>query len=99
MAGTIAILDANSLIHRAYHAIPPLTTTRGEQTNAVFGFASMLIKAMADLHPDHGAVAFDKSAPTFRHEAYTDYKANRGRMADDLRPQFQRVRQLVDAWG
>lgn len=99
MSETIALFDGNSLVHRGYHAIKPLTTSRGEMTNAVFGFTAMLIKAFADLHPNMGAVAFDKSAPTFRHEAYVDYKANRQRMADDLRPQFERVRQIVAAFG
>jgi DNA polymerase-1 len=98
-ARTIALFDGNALVHRAYHAVKPLTTSRGELTNAVFGFTTMLLKTLGDFHPEYGAVAFDKSAPTFRHEAYADYKANRTRMADDLRPQFDRVRQLVDAFG
>src|SRR5262245_61644355 len=59
----------------------------------------MLLKTFGDYHPDCGAVAFDKRAPTFRHEAYAEYKANRARMADDLAPQFERVRELVAAFG
>ena len=95
----IALFDGNALVHRAYHAVKPLTTSRGELTNAVFGFATMLLKTFGDFHPEYGAVAFDKRAPTFRHEAYPDYKANRARMAEDLAPQFDRVRELVDAFG
>ena len=77
------LIDGHSLVHRAFHALPPLSTSDGEMTNAVFGFTAMLIKAFGDLHPEMGAVAFDKSKPTFRHEAYVDYKANRTRMADE----------------
>ena len=95
----IALFDGNALVHRAYHAVAPLTTSRGELTNAVFGFTAMLIKTFGDLHPEYGAVAFDRSAPTFRHKEYSDYKANRVRMADDLRPQFNRVREIVRAFG
>src|SRR5438477_5556148 len=95
----IAFFDGNALVHRAYHAVKPLTTSRGELTNAVFGFATMLVKTVGDLHPEYGAVAFDKRAPTFRHEAYAEYKANRARMADDLAPQFARVRELIAAFG
>jgi DNA polymerase-1 len=95
----IAFFDGNALVHRAYHAVKPLTTSQGELTNAVFGFATMLLKTFGDHHPDCGAVAFDKRAPTFRHEAYAEYKANRTRMAEDLAPQFERVRELVQAFG
>ena len=95
----IALFDGNALVHRAYHAVKPLTTSRGELTNAVFGFATMLLKTFGDYHPDCGAVAFDKRAPTFRHQAYAEYKANRASMAEDLAPQFERVRELVGAFG
>ena len=99
MAGLILFFDGHALVHRAYHAVKPLTTSKGELTNAVFGFATMLIKSLNDFKPQYGAVAFDRHAPTFRHSEYAEYKANRVRMADDLRPQFDRVRELVDALG
>ncbi|HEY3081420.1 MAG TPA: DNA polymerase I [Chloroflexota bacterium] len=99
MAGLILFYDGHALVHRAYHAVKPLTTSKGELTNAVFGFATMLLKSLSDFKPQYGAVAFDRHAPTFRHNEYADYKANRVRMADDLRPQFDRVRELVEALG
>src|SRR5687767_6726982 len=99
MAGLIALFDANALIHRSYHAVKPLTTTRGELTNAVYGFTAVLLKAFADLKPEYAAVAFDKSRKTFRHLEYAEYKANRARTADDLAPQFARVREVVATLG
>src|SRR5688572_5069430 len=99
MAGLILFFDAHALVHRAYHAIRPLTTTKGEITHAVFGFTATLLKALADYKPQYAAVAFDLPKPTFRHEQYAGYKATRVRMADDLRPQFARVRELVSTLG
>ena len=98
-AGTLVLVDGHALVYRAFHAIPPtFMTSRGEPTNAVYGFASMLLKALGELRPEFCAVTFDLSTPTFRHLASADYKATRPRMADDLRPQFQRVRQVVRAF-
>src|SRR5271156_3104307 len=71
------LIDGNALIHRGYHAIPVLNTKSGEQTNAVFGFTSILLKAIKDLKPTHIACTFDLKGPTFRHEQYKDYKATR----------------------
>jgi len=93
----LLLFDAHALVHRSYHAVRPLTTSTGEQTNAVFGFASVLLKQLNDFRPMYVGVAFDRPTPTFRHVAYTDYKANRTRTADDLRPQFARVREFVAA--
>jgi DNA polymerase I len=95
VADTLAVFDGNSLVHRAYHAVQGLTTSRGELVNAVYGFALMVTRVLADLKPTYAAVAFDLSAPTFRHAAYDQYKAQRLRMDDGLRPQFARVRQFV----
>src|SRR5690348_8169269 len=88
--GELAVFfDGNSLVHRAFHAMnSTLMTMQGEIVNAVFGFTTMLMKALNELKPDYVAVAFDKSAPTFRHVEYTDYKAQRPKMDDSLRPQF-----------
>jgi DNA polymerase-1 len=99
VSGLILFYDGHALVHRAYHAMAPLTTTKGEATHAVLGFANTLIKSLNDYKPQYAAVAFDRPAPTFRHEQYSEYKATRVRMADDLRPQFARVRQLVGALG
>ncbi len=91
------LLDGNGLIYRGYFALPPLTTSKGELVNAVFGFCSIVLRGIADLHPDYVAVAFDLQGPTFRHEQYADYKATRQRMPDDLRDQFPKVREVVKA--
>ena len=99
MAGTLLLVDGHALVHRAFHAVPPLSTTKGELVNAVYGFASMLFKALNELRPDYVAVAFDKAAPTFRHLEYEEYKATRKPAPEGLRQQFVRVRQLVDALG
>ena len=91
------LLDGNGLIYRGYFALPPLTTSKGELVNAVFGFCSIVLRGIQDLHPDYVAVAFDLQGPTFRHEQYADYKATRQRMPDDLRDQFPKVREVVKA--
>jgi len=93
------LIDGNSLLNRAYYALPPLTTVRGVPTNAVYGFVTMLHRLLDDYHPDKIYVAFDVSGPTFRHEAYGAYKANRKGMPDDLRPQVGLVKEVLDAWG
>jgi len=93
----LMLLDGNGLIYRGYFALPPLTTSKGELVNAVFGFCSIVLRGIQDLHPDYVAVAFDLQGPTFRHEQYADYKATRQRMPDDLRDQFPKVREVVKA--
>ena len=92
------LIDGNALVHRAYHALPPLTGPSGEPTNATFGFTSMLLKALADHKPSHVVVAFDVGR-TFRHERYAEYKANRARMDEELAVQFESVRRVIDAFG
>jgi DNA polymerase-1 len=84
-------------VYRGYFALPPLTTSKGELVNGVFGFSSIMLRGFADLKPDYVAVAFDLSGPTFRHEQYADYKATRTRMPDDLAAQFPKVREVVRA--
>ncbi len=97
----LVLFDGNGIIHRAFHAFEKsrtLTSKTGEIVSAVYGFASMLLKAVTELQPTHWAVAFDKAAPTFRHEMFDEYKANRPKTPDDLLNQFGRVRQLVAAF-
>ncbi|MCL6559695.1 MAG: DNA polymerase I, partial [Firmicutes bacterium] len=94
---TIIIIDGNSLVHRAFHAIPPLTTSQGLLTNAVYGFTNMLLKMIAGENPDRIAVAFDKGKATFRHDDYDAYKANRSATPDDLRPQFPILKDVLKA--
>jgi len=91
------LLDGNGLIYRGYFALPPLTTSKGELVNAVFGFCSIVLRGIQDIRPDYLAVAFDLQGPTFRHEQYAEYKATRQRMPDDLRDQFPKVREVVKA--
>src|SRR3984893_3511302 len=96
------LVDGSGYIFRAYHALPPINRkTDGLQLNAVFGFCNMLWKLLRDLKPDerptHLAVVFDKSEKTLRTKMYPDYKAHRPDPPDDLRPQFEYVREAVQA--
>ncbi|CDI50293.1 DNA polymerase I [Clostridium tetani] len=91
----LVILDGNSLMNRAFYALPPLTNHEGVHTNAVYGFINMLLKIKDDIKPDYIVCTFDKSAPTFRHEAYKDYKAGRKKMPEELREQFPIVKDLL----
>ncbi len=95
----LMLLDGNGLIYRGYFALinTPLTTSRGELVNAVFGFCNIVLRGFQDIRPDYAAIAFDLSGPTFRHERFADYKATRQRMPDDLRDQFPKVREVVKA--
>ena len=99
MSETFVIVDGNSLMHRAFHALPPLTNEDGIYTNAVFGFLSMLLKIVGDEKPDYLAVAFDLHGPTFRHADFEAYKAGRKPTSPELRPQFDLVRELLTAMG
>src|SRR5262249_32407684 len=97
---TLVLIDGHAMIHRAFHALPEtLTTKSGEVVNATFGFTNILLKAIGDLKPDYIAVAFDRPSPTFRHEQYAQYKAHRPTLPDNMRPQFGRIRELVEAFG
>ena len=97
----LLLLDGNGLIYRGYYALidQPLTTSKGELVTAVFGFTNIVLRAIADVHPDRIAVAFDLGKPTFRHERYAEYKATRTRMPDDMRDQIPKVRDVVKALG
>ncbi|MBQ8080781.1 MAG: DNA polymerase I, partial [Clostridia bacterium] len=91
---TFLIVDGNSLMHRAYHALPPMDF-EGTPTNAVHGFLMMLFKVFETRRPHYCAVAFDEHAPTFRHQAYAEYKAGRQKTPDDLVSQFHLIRELL----
>ena len=84
----LLILDSNSLLNRAFYAIPPLTNNEGIHTNAVYGFTNMLFKMKEEIKPDYIVAAFDRKAPTFRHKEYEDYKAGRKKMPPELGEQF-----------
>ncbi len=95
----LVLFDGNAIIHRAFHAMPPLTVKKtGEIVSAVFGFALMLLKVVSELKPTHYAIAFDKKAPTFRHKLFDQYKAQRPPTPDELVNQLGRVRELVEAF-
>jgi len=95
----LLLFDGNALVHRAFHALPPLTQHRtGEMVNAVYGFASTLLKVFADFKPTHWAIAFDRPTPTFRHEMFEEYKAQRPATPDELKSQIRKVHQLVEAF-
>ena len=89
-------VDGNSLMHRAFHALP-LMDADGVYTNAVHGFLAMLLKVFKDYEPRYAAVAFDLHAPTFRHKAYTEYKAGRKSTPDELRMQFPIIKEILSA--
>jgi len=95
----LLLFDGHALIHRAFHALPALTTREGKPTGAIYGFASMLLKTLEEFKPSHWAIAFDTAAPTFRHIQFQDYKAHRPKAPDELISQFAVVRQLVQALG
>jgi DNA polymerase-1 len=96
-AERVFLLDAMSYIFRAYHALPRLTNRHGMATQAVYGLHNMLRKLMAEYQPEHVAAAFDLEGPTFRHESFADYKANRTEMPDELAQQLPYIRTLLDA--
>ncbi len=96
---TAVIIDGNAIIHRAYHALPPLTAPDGTLVNAVYGFASMLLKVIADLKPEYILVTFDVAGGSFRDEIYTEYKATRVKADQTLYDQIPLVHQLVEAFN
>ncbi len=93
----LVLIDGNSLINRAFYATPLLTDKNGTPTNAVYGFVNMLIKVISDIKPTHILVAFDRKEPTFRHKMYSEYKATRKPMPDDLRPQIPLLKEVLTA--
>ncbi|MEK7065513.1 MAG: 5'-3' exonuclease H3TH domain-containing protein [Patescibacteria group bacterium] len=95
----LVLIDGNAMMHRAYHALPPLTTPDGTLVNAVYGFTSMLIKLFGDLKPTHMAVAFDRPEPTFRKKLFKDYQAHRPELDDGMVSQFPIVRDVVSAFN
>ncbi len=92
----LLIIDGNAILHRGYHAYPPLTNPKGEMINAVFGFFSMLLTVLADQRPDYLVVCFDRGKPTFRMNMYAGYHAHRPKMADDFFPQVAIVHEILE---
>ena len=95
----LILIDGNAIVHRSFHALPPLTNRKGEMTNAVYGFSSVLIKVINELKPDYMVAAFDLAAPTFRHIEYDQYKAKRVKAPDELYAQIPRTKEVLQAFG
>lgn len=98
-AKTLVLLDGNALIHRAYHALPPLTTKNGELVNAAYGFTMTLLSVLEKFKPEYIAASFDLAGPTFRHKQFAEYKATRVKAPDDLYAQIPRVKEIVSAFN
>src|SRR3989338_2642182 len=92
----LILIDGNAILHRAFHALPPLTSKNGDIVNAVYGFFSMFLKILENQKPDFIVVCFDKKAPTFRKEIYVGYQAKRPKMSDDLIPQIKFVHEVLE---
>ncbi|MBE5734453.1 MAG: DNA polymerase I [Clostridiales bacterium] len=95
----LVLIDGNSLINRAFYAMPLLTTKIGTPTNAVYGFMNMFFKMLGEIKPKYVAVAFDLKAPTFRHKMYDGYKATRKPMPEELRPQIPLLKEVLTLMG
>ncbi|MBA2649783.1 MAG: DNA polymerase I [Legionella sp.] len=99
MKAPLVLIDASSYFFRAFHALPPLKTSQGQATGAIYGVANMIKKLVKDYKPAEVAVVFDAKGKTFRNDWYPDYKAHRPSMPDELRSQFQPLIELLDAMG
>jgi len=95
----LLVFDSNSVIHRAFHALPPLTTKKGEVVGAVYGFLLVFLKALKEFQPDFVAACFDVKGPTFRHEKYAQYKAQRPKAPDELYQQIPIVKTVLESFG
>lgn len=96
----LIIIDGNALIHRSFHALPPtLRTQKGVLVNAVYGFTSFLLKALNEFNPDYVVLTLDKKGPTFRHEAYAEYKATRVKAPEELYEQIPLVKRVASAFN
>ncbi len=95
----LVLIDGSSFLFRAYHAVPPLTNSKGEPTNAIYGVSNMLRKLIADYQTDYITVVFDAPGKTFRNDLYSEYKSHRPPMPDDLRVQIEPLHRLIRAMG
>ncbi len=93
------LIDTSAYFYRAYFALPPLSTSAGLPTNAIYGFTTMLLKLLEQHTPTHIAAVLDRPEPTFRHQAYDQYKANRAVMPDDLQAQIPHIRDVIEAFN
>lgn len=96
---TLLLIDGNAILHRAFHALPPFKTKDGTPTNAVYGFATMILKAVNDFKPEYIAVCFDTPVPTFRKKLHKEYQAHRPKMDEGLVPQFPLTKEFLQKAG
>ena len=95
----LILIDAQAVLHRAWHALPQLTDSQGRVTNAVYGFTSLLLKLIREQQPDYLAVAFDTKAPTFRHEKYKEYKAGREQQPQEFYDQIPLTKDVIKSFN
>ncbi len=95
----LVIFDGNALVHRAFHALPPLTTKSGQMVNAVYGFTTILFRVLKELKPKYVVITFDLPAPTFRHQAFKEYKAQRIKKPQELYDQIPIIKEVVRAFN
>jgi len=95
----LVIVDGNSITHRAYHALPPLTTKKGELVNAIYGFLLVFLKALREFQPDFFVATFDFPAPTFRHREFKEYKATRPKAPDELYNQIPKIKEILKTFN
>jgi len=95
----LIVIDSNAVIHRAFHALPPLTTKKGELVNAIYGFLLVFFKAIKEFQPDFVVATFDFPAPTFRHEKYKLYKATRKKAPQELYDQIPKIKEILEGFN
>ena len=95
----LVLVDANAIIHRAFHALPHLTTKSGEVVNAVYGFSMIFLNMLKEIKPQYVCVCFDSKAPTFRHKEFVGYKAKRVKAPDELYEQIPRIKEVIKAFN
>ncbi len=95
----LIVIDGNAVIHRAFHALPPLTTKKGELVNAIYGFLLVFFKAIKEFQPDFVAATFDFPGPTFRHKKYKLYKATREKAPEELYQQIPKIKEILESFN
>ena len=95
----LVLLDVHAIIHRAYHALPEFVSSKGVPTGALYGLSTMLLKIIADIKPDYIVACYDLPKPTYRHEAYKDYKAGRAKTDQELVEQLKKSREIFEAFN
>ena len=95
----LILLDGTAYLYRAFHALPPLTNKKGENTGAIHGFLKALNKILEDFTPEHIGIVFDAKGKNFRHKIYSEYKANRSKMPDELSEQIPKLYEILDLLG